>query len=287
MSRQLEGRIAIVTGGAGAIGDAICTEFAREGAAVVVADIDETRTNATVDRVAAHGGTAVPFVADLTDGDAIKEMVACASRRLGTVDILVNGLGEHLRSAGPFEESDESTWQALYEVNLLHIFRACREVVPLMKERGWGRIVNLSSVEGVRSAPALAVYAAFKGAIDGFTKSLGVDLARYGIRVNAIAIDKTRAYQVDHYRLPPEYEHLVPTWIPAGRYGEPVDIAAIALFLAGETSSWIVGQTIVADGGTVAAGGWFRTPRRWTNQPLLVQYFEPPDVSAGRPETLR
>src|SRR3546814_889515 len=133
-----------------------------------------------------------------------------------------------------------------------------------MRERGWGRIVNFSSVEGIRSAPDIAVYTAFKGAVDSFTKSLGVGLAGSGIRVNAIAVDKTRGYQVNHYALPAEYEHLVSSWIPVGRYGEGDDVAGVVLFLASDLGEWVVGQTIPADGGTLAAGGWYKTPTRWT-----------------------
>jgi NAD(P)-dependent dehydrogenase (short-subunit alcohol dehydrogenase family) len=156
-----------------------------------------------------------------------------------------------------------------------------------MKRAGWGRIVNFSSVEGVRSAPALAVYSAFKRAVDGFTKSLAVDLARHGIIVSAVAVDKTRAYQVNHYELPDEYASLAHTWIPAGRYGEPMDVARVVFFLASPLNTWVVGSTVVADGGTLAAGGWFRTPKRWTNQPLLVQYLEQPDINETRPPAVQ
>jgi NAD(P)-dependent dehydrogenase (short-subunit alcohol dehydrogenase family) len=156
-----------------------------------------------------------------------------------------------------------------------------------MKRNGWGRIVNFSSVEGVRSAPALAVYSAFKRAVDGFTKSLAVDLARDGIVVSAVAVDKTRAYQVNHYELPEDYAQLAHTWVPAGRYGEAEDVARVVLFLASPLNTWVVGSTVVADGGTLSAGGWFRTPKRWTNQPLLVQYFEEPDVNESRPPAVQ
>jgi NAD(P)-dependent dehydrogenase (short-subunit alcohol dehydrogenase family) len=197
---------------------------------------------------------------------------------------LINGLGHHLATGGPFEQSTEAQWQALYEVNLLHVFRVTQAFVPGMKERGWGRIVNFSSVEGVRSAPALAVYASFKRAIDGFTKSLAVDLARYGILVNALGVDKTKAYQVGFYELPPEYEDLVGTFIPAGRYADGLDVAKAALFLASDLNTWAVGHTLITDGGTLAAGGWFRTPKRWTNQPLLTQYIEKdPAINERRP----
>jgi NAD(P)-dependent dehydrogenase (short-subunit alcohol dehydrogenase family) len=153
-----------------------------------------------------------------------------------------------------------------------------------MRERRWGRIVNFSSVEGIRAMPFAAPYTAYKGAIDSFTKSLGVELAGDGIRVNAVAVDKTRSHQVNFYRHGDEYDRHVPVWVPAGRYGEGDDIAAVVLFLASEMAAWIVGQTIVADGGTLSAGGWYRTPARWTNSPLLVQYFEDdPQINAGRP----
>lgn len=280
----LAGRTAVVTGGAGSIGAATCVALAAHGARVVVADAHAERTHETVARIAAAGGDAVAFVADLTGAGRIESLVEAA----GAVDVLVNALGEHLELAGPFEESDERGWQDLYEVNLMHVLRACRATIPGMKARGHGSIVNFSSVEGIRAAPSLAVYAAFKAGVDAFTKSLAVDIARHGIRVNAIAVDKTRAFQVGHYALPADYERLVPTWIPAGRYGEPEEIANVAVFLASDLSSWIVGQTVVADGGTTAAGGWYRTPRRWTNQPLLVQYFDA-DESANdaRPPTVQ
>jgi NAD(P)-dependent dehydrogenase (short-subunit alcohol dehydrogenase family) len=285
---DLTGKVAVVTGGGGAIGAESSAILARNGATVVVADIDQNRVDEVVAAVNGAGGRALPFVGDVTDAPTVDRLFEYASAELGGIDILINGVGEHLLSAGPHEDSDEETWQALYEVNLLHVFRACRLAVPIMRERGWGRIVNFSSVEGIRAAPALAVYAAFKAAVDAFTKSLAVDVARDGIRVNAIAVDKTRAYQVGHYELPEEYARLAHTWIPSGRYGEPEDVAGVVLFLSSELSSWVTGQTIVADGGTLSAGGWFRTPKRWTNQPLLVQYFDDdPDANEQRPPAVQ
>lgn len=273
-SNLLDGRAAVITGGAGAIGAAIAELFASEGAAVVVADIAAERAAAVAERVRAAGGVALAFVGDLTDREQVDRLSAFTKRELGGCDVLVNGVGHHLATAGPFEDSSEEQWQALYEVNLLHVFRVTRAFVPGMKAKGWGRIVNFSSVEGIRAAPALAVYAAFKRAVDGFTKSIAVDLARHGILVNALAVDKTRAHQVGFYELPSEYERLVETWIPAGRYADGMDVAGAALFLASDLNSWVVGQTLVCDGGTLSAGGWFRTPKRWTNQPLLAQYLE-------------
>lgn len=268
------GRIALVTGGAGAIGAQSCVALADHGADLVVVDIDAERTAATVAAVESRGRRALGIVSDLTEDGAVRAAVAHALDVFGRVDILVNALGHHYGLAAPFESSTEEGWDSLYRVNLLHVLQACHAVLPGMKERGWGRIVNFSSVEGMRSMPNAAPYTAYKGAIDSFTKSLGVEVARFDIRVNCIAVDKTRAHQVNFYDLGDEYDRHVPIWVPAGRYGEGDDVAAVVLFLSSELCSWVVGQTIPADGGTLAAGGWYRTPVKWTNSPLLVQYFE-------------
>lgn len=283
-----EGRVALVTGGAGSIAAAICRRLADEGADIAIADIHEDRTAAVVTDVERRGRQALGIVTDLTVDGAAEDAVERTALTLGGVDILVNALGEHLWLAKPFDESVEEEWDRLYRVNLLHVLRASRAVVPGMRQHRWGRILNFSSVEGIRAMPQAAPYTAFNGAVDSFTRSLGVELARDGIRVNCIAVDKTRSHQVGHYRLGEEWERHVPVWVPAGRYGEPEDIAAIAGFLCSDAADWIVGQTIVADGGTLSAAGWYPTPARWTNSPLLLQYFDDdPEANAKRPPLLR
>jgi NAD(P)-dependent dehydrogenase (short-subunit alcohol dehydrogenase family) len=281
-------RVAVITAAGGAICGSTALMLAELGCSVICADIDAGRLAALSGRIVAAGGAAPLTVAvDLRTRDGMDQLARETFAHFDRLDILINGLGEHLNSAGPHEDSTEEQWQALYEVNLLHVFRASKAFVPAMKRGGWGRIVNFSSVEGVRSAPALAVYAALKRGVDGFTKSLAVDLARYGIVVSAVAVDKTRAYQVNHYSLPPEYDDQAGVWIPAGRYGEPEDVARVVTFLASPLNTWIVGSTVVTDGGTLSAGGWFRTPARWTNQPLLTQYFEDPSINATRPPAVQ
>lgn len=287
MSGPHAGRVALVTGGAGAIAGAICHRLAAAGADVVVADRHAARTAAVVADVEAAGRRSVGVVADLTHDGTVEQAVATAVDELGGVDILVNALGEHLWLAKPFERSTPADWDALYRVNLLATMRACHAALPAMRAQGWGRIVNFSSVEGIRAMPNAAPYTAFKGAIDSFTRSLGVEVAAHGIRVNAVAVDKTRSHQVGFYRMGEEWESHVREWVPAGRYGEPDDVAAVACFLASDEADWVVGQTIPADGGTLAAGGWYRTPRRWTNSPLLVQWFEEPGEGDDRPPMLR
>jgi 2-hydroxycyclohexanecarboxyl-CoA dehydrogenase len=280
-------RVAVVTGGAGSIGGASCQALAEHGADVVVADIDAGRTAEVVAMVEATGRRAIGVVADLTETGAVESMIEQANEAFGRVDILVNNLGHHLALSGPFESSTEEGWDQLYKINLLHVMRACHAVLPGMRERGWGRIVNFSSVEGIRSMPNAAPYTAFKGAIDSFTKSLGVEVAGAGIRVNAIAVDKTRSYQVNFYEMPEEYDRHIPVWVPAGHLADPAEVASVVLFLSSELCGWVVGQTIPADGGTLAAGGWYRTPKKWTNSPLLLQYFESPEANEARPRSLQ
>ncbi len=283
----MAGKTVVITAAGGAICGASAVMMAAAGADLVLTDRNSDRLERVAEQVRMSGGRVVTLCADLQNAETVGRLKALAMSEFGRVDVLINGLGEHLASAAPMEETTEDQWQSLYEVNLLHIFRTCRTFIGLMKAQGWGRIVNFSSVEGNRAAPDLAIYAAFKRAVDGFTRSLAVELAPFGILVNAIAVDKTRAHQVNHYELPAEYARLVPTWIPAGRYGEPNDVAAIVVFLGSGLNTWIVGDTINADGGTLAAGGWYRTPARWTNQPLLTQYLEDSSVNDSRPQAVR
>ena len=139
----------------------------------------------------------------------------------------------------------------------------------LLEQGDGGSIVNVSTIEAFRAIPTRAVYSAFKAAITGFTRSLAVEYGRDGIRVNAIAPDVTETLQVPYSRwVAPEDEHLIPTWVPLGRFGTPDDTAGVALFLASELSEFVTGTTVHVDGGTLAASGWFPTEEGgWTNRP--------------------
>lgn len=286
----LRNRVALVTGGAGGIGGAVCALFANQDAdAVVVVDIDEARTAEVVAHVESRGVRARGVVCDLTDEAQTNEMCASVLDELGRVDVVVNALGHALAPASDFEATTPELWDQLYRANLRHVFLTTHAFLPGMRQRKWGRIVNFSSVEGKRAAPGLAVYTAFKAGVDAFTQSVAVDVAGDGVTVNSVAVDKTLSYQVGYGRFPHEYDRMVPVWVPAGRYGRGTDIAAVVLFLASDLGAFVVGQSITADGGCLAAGGWYRTPTRWVNSPLLVQWFEddPEATAATRPPTLR
>lgn len=266
---DLGGQVAVVTGGGAGIGGAISDALAAAGAEVVVVDIDEGYAASRVEEIALAGGRARAVVADVRDAAEVDRIAAAALDVNGRVDVLVNNVGHYLRPT-PFLESDEQHWGALHDVNLLHVLRCCRALVPVMVEQGSGSVVNVASVEGVRGYPPDPVYGAYKAAVIHFTRCLALEVAARGVRVNAIAPDVTQTVQVDYDAMvPEELRDRWPIWVPVGRVGAPSDNADVVLFLASELSRFVTGQVIPTDGGTVVAGGWFRTSRsgRWTNRP--------------------
>jgi 2-hydroxycyclohexanecarboxyl-CoA dehydrogenase len=265
----LADKVAIVTGGGGGIGKGISLVFAAHGARVVVAERDPDRANETVAAIQAAGGQATASVVDVQEREQVAAMADAALRAYGAVDILVNNVGDYL-AAKPFLETAEEDWEGLYRINLKHVFLCTQAIAPQMIERAGGSIINVSTVEAFRGIPNCAVYSAFKGGVTQFTKSFALEIAQYHIRVNAIAPDVTQTLQVPYDRwVPPEQRELIPLWVPLGRFGMPDDIAGVALFLASDLSRFMTGTTVHVDGGTYAAGGWYRTARGgWTNSPL-------------------
>ena len=205
--------------------------------------------------------------------DASRLMDAVASR-FGRLDVLVNNVGDYLGFKTEFVDSDEDQWQALYEVNLLHMFHVTKAAIPLIRRSGeGGSIVNVSTIEAFRGIPLTVVYAAFKSAITGFTQSLAVELGQHGIRVNAVAPETTNTAQiVATSRVPPENREYLKRWFPIGRFGEGANSAGAALYLASERlSGWVSGSTIVVDGGALAAGAWMRmADGNWTHLPIIA-----------------
>ena len=263
-------RVAVVTGGGGGIGRGISTRFASEGARVVLAEVDATRASDTVAEIEAAGGRAMAAVVDVTLPDGAATAIETATRAFGRIDVLVNNVGHYGGARKAFHENTDDEWDELYRVNLGHVLRCSRAAVASMVERGGGgSIVSVSTVEAFRAIPTRAVYSAFKAAITGFTRSLAIEYARDGIRVNAIAPDVVETLQVPYSKwVRPEQEHLIPTWVPLGRFGAPADVADVALFLASDLSRFVTGTTVPVDGGTLAAGGWFPTEEGgWTNRP--------------------
>ncbi|MGH8986295.1 MAG: SDR family NAD(P)-dependent oxidoreductase [Acidimicrobiia bacterium] len=267
----LEGKVAVVTGGGGGIGRGITEAFAAYGARVVIAEIDVERAAATERAIRDDGGDALACVTDVREPDQVAGLAETTRAELGRVDVLVNNVGHYvLRGGADFVDTTEDDWDALYAANLKHVFLCTRAFVPMLLDHGdGGSIINVSTVEAFRGIPQHSVYSAFKGAITQFTKSLALELGNAGVRVNAIAPDLTQSLQVRYDRWVPENQrHLIPTWVPVGRFGTADDLAGVAVFLASDLSAFVTGTTVHADGGSLAAGGWFRREDgRWTNRP--------------------
>jgi NAD(P)-dependent dehydrogenase (short-subunit alcohol dehydrogenase family) len=271
--RLLADRIAVVTGGGAGIGAATAKLFAQHGAQVVVADIDGELAHGVADDIARTGGSAVPMVVDVREIDQVAGLAQVTRERFGRVDALVNNVGHWLRHPGNFVDTDPHLWDELYRINLHHVFLVTHAVLPAMIGQRRGAIVNVSSVEGLRGYPEDPVYAAFKAAVIHFTRSLAVQVGRDGVRVNAIGPDVTESLQVPYSQwLSADEQSQWPQWVPVGRMGVPEDQANVALFLACDLSAFVTGHTIPTDGGTGAAGGWYRSSRRpdreWTNRPI-------------------
>ena len=269
----LADRVAVVTGGGGGIGAATARLFARHGAHVVIADVDPELAERTVEEITTAGGSASAVVTDVRDADQVAVLARSVLERHGRVDVLVNNVGHWLRHPGNFVDTDPRLWDELYRINLHHVLVVTHAFLPAMIDRRSGAIVNVSSVEGLRGYPEDPVYAAFKAAVIGFTRSLAVQVGGDGVRVNGIAPDVTESLQVPYRQwLSDEEQRQWPQWVPVGRMGLPEDQARVILFLASDLSAFVTGHTIPTDGGTGAAGGWFRSSRRpgreWTNRPI-------------------
>jgi NAD(P)-dependent dehydrogenase (short-subunit alcohol dehydrogenase family) len=269
----LAGRIAVVTGGGGGIGAATAQLFAAHGATVVIADIEAELATKTAGEITAAGGTASVAVTDVREPEQVDELARAVLGEHGRVDVLVNNVGHWVRHMGQFVNGGPAFWDELYKVNLFHVFLVSRAFLPSMTARRSGAIVNVSSVEGLRGYPEDPVYAAFKAGVVHFTRSLAVQVGHQGVRVNAIGPDVTESIQVPYSQWIPEDQlALWPQWVPVGRMGLAEDQARVILFLASDLSGFVTGHTIPTDGGTGAAGGWFRSNsrlgREWTNRPI-------------------
>jgi pyridoxal 4-dehydrogenase len=241
MSMKLEGRVAIVTGAGQGIGRAIAEKLRAEGADVVVADINpETAAKTAAD----IGGVAL--VTDVSDEVQVGALIEGTVNRFGRIDILVNDAA--IVPFVPWEQLDFAEWRRVMAVNLDGIFLTCHAVYPHMKAAGYGRIVNIASNVILAGTPNLAHYAAAKGGIFGFTRSLATEVGAHGITVNAVAPGLTASEGV---LAGPHAEafDFVQSLQAIPRRAVPADIAPAVAFLASEEAAWITGQLLVADGG--------------------------------------
>jgi len=249
------GRVALVTGAGRGIGQALADALAEAGAGVAYLDHDSALAEGAAEAARAKGWTALACSADVSDYEAVGAAARAVEEALGPVDILVNNAGISPKTAGRKSsvwEMDPAEWRRVLDVNLTGAFNATRVLSPGMRERGYGRIVSLSSVAGRTYCDFVGVhYAATKAALIGFTKHLAGELGPHGVSVNAIApgrIDTPLARGVA-----PEVNEAVRLATPLGRFGTPRDVAAACLFLTCDEAGFVTGQVVDV------AGGWLMT----------------------------
>jgi NAD(P)-dependent dehydrogenase (short-subunit alcohol dehydrogenase family) len=242
---KLEGKVAVVTGASQGIGHAIATGLAAEGARIVVADLQRA------EEAAAGFPDGVGLTVDVSSEEDVERMAAATVERCGRIDILVNNAGLYASLAmRPFDQIPLEEWRRVMDVNVASMFLACRAVVPGMRERGGGKIVNISSGTPFRGVPFLLHYVTSKGAIVAFTRALAKELGTYGILVNCVAPGFTMSAGVEAH--PEVVEKLRDVSVAARtiqRDQVPEDVVGATVFLSGPDSDFVTGQTIVIDGG--------------------------------------
>jgi NAD(P)-dependent dehydrogenase (short-subunit alcohol dehydrogenase family) len=246
---DFDGKVALVTGGAGGIGSATARKFAAAGAKVVVADIDEQGAQATAAEIRAAGGDSTPVVVDVGDSASVQAMVAFTVATYGGLDIAHNNAG--IVGAGAnIADMPDGTWQRGIDVMLSGVFYGIKHEVPAMLARGGGSIINTSSGAGLIGFPGMANYVAAKHGVIGLTKTAALEYIVQGIRINAICPGTARSRMVDEWMQgSAEAEAQVAALHPIGRIADADEIAEAVLWLASPASSFVVGIAMPVDGG--------------------------------------
>ncbi|HZQ59850.1 MAG TPA: SDR family NAD(P)-dependent oxidoreductase [Casimicrobiaceae bacterium] len=247
---SFEGKIAVVTGGASGIGQATAEALAKEGATVIVADINVEGGQKVASAIHASGGKADFFKLDVTSDAAVNTFAQDVEAKYGPVDIIVNGAG--WGATKPFWEGTNDFWDKLVNLNFVGPMKLVRALLPKMMERGSGRIVNIASDAGRVGSLGETVYSGTKGALIAFTKSLARETARYNIHVNCVCPGPTETPLMA--AVPEKVTEALKKAIPFRRLGKPAEVAHAVVFFADDRSSYITGQVLSVSGGLTMAG---------------------------------
>lgn len=251
---NLDGKVAIVTGASKGIGEAIAIGLAQAGAKVVVSSRKQEGVDRVAQEIQDEGGEAFALQTHMGDPEQVANLVSRTLERWGRVDIAVNNAGTNPHF-GPLLTADEGQLEKILDVNLKGYFRLCKQVVPPMEGQGGGKIINITSVAGVRPGPGMGVYSISKAGVIMLTKVLASELGQSNIQVNAIApgLIKTKFSQVlwQNEDLLQHQESVT----PLGRIGLPEDVVGAALFFASSASDWVTGTVLLVDGGSMVTGG--------------------------------
>ena len=248
----LAGRVGLVTGAGSGFGRAISLEMAREGADVVLNDINAEAAAAVAREVLKLGRTPMTVVADVASTEAVEAMVGMAVERFGRVDLLVNNAGHGEPGDVPIEAMNDERWERMLGVHLGGTMRVTRGIVPVMKKQGRGRIVNISSIAGMVGEASFSHYCAAKAGILGFTKAMARELSPWKINVNAVAPGVCGTAYTANFG-PGKVPEIIGA-IPWGRMGEAQEIAWLVIFLLSDRADFITGQVISPNGGEVIVG---------------------------------
>jgi 3-oxoacyl-[acyl-carrier protein] reductase len=247
MTETLKGMRALVTGGAQGIGRAIAIRLAAGGCRVAVADLKAEPAAAVAAEIRATGAEAISVTADVAKTADAGRMVQETAQAFGGLDILVNNAG--VSSAAFIENVTDAEIERVFSVNLVGVLRVTRAAVPLLKQSGRGRIVNVSSVEGIRGSGLLPIYSATKAGVIGLTRANAVELARFGITVNAVCPGPIQTEMLAPLLMNPQFKEKTIKGVPMRRLGVPEDVAGAVAFFASAEASFITGNVLVIDGG--------------------------------------
>ena len=248
--RRFEGRVALITGGAAGIGQGIAERFAREGATVVIGDIDAAKAEASAEAIVSAGGKAEAYGCDVSKGQDVSAILRAIETKHGRIDYLINNAGLNVR--GDFRHMSDADWVAIREVNLDGVIRFCRDGLPLLQAAKGASIVNLASIMGHRGLRQLVGYSATKGAVAALTRALAVEYGAFGIRVNALAPGFVDTALTNRVLRNPMMSKALLDQTPLRRFGTPEDIAGAVAFLCSDDAAFITGAELAIDGGMAA-----------------------------------